>query len=189
MVRVSKYVRLTAVLAAFAGGQASAGAIDVSQPEFPVENAALIAATEAYFDAVEGSDAPREPKSAPVIGLPLAATKASITTPESATDPLRRNGPVRHLTGYNITWYPLEHLMGSVDFMGTWDGNRNLVCGYVTWDLTDPEAPVLTEVHASFLDMADLARLGDDEVHAALLDANCAFGAIDANYSFFEVAG
>ena len=99
---------------------------------------------------------------------------------------LTSKGAVDRLTGYRISWYPVDRFLGSVDFMGTWDGNRNLVCGYVTWDLSDPDAPVLEDVSASFVNVAELSRQDDEAIHAALLDANCAYGAIEANYAFFE---
>ena len=98
-------------------------------------------------------------------------------------------GPVDHLTVYRITWYPMDRLYGTVDFMGTWDGNRNLVCGYLTWDLTDPDAPELETVSANFVDLAEMAGAGQVHVHQSLLEANCAYGAIEANYLVFEPAG
>lgn len=189
MVRVFQPFRFIAVLTAFSGLQASAGAIEASHPEFPAENAALIAATEAFFDEIEGIEAPRPQNRPAVIGLPLAATKASVSMPEAETGPLRQKGPVRHLTGYNITWYPMDHLLGSVDFMGTWEGNRNLVCGYLTWDLSEPDAPSLVTVEANYLDLDELSAMSPLDVHQALLTANCAFGAIDENYAFFDAAG
>ena len=70
--------------------------------------------------------------------------------------------------------------------MGTWNGNRNLVCGYLTWDMSKPDAPVLSTVTANFLDLNDFDGKTPAEIHAYLLEANCAFGAIDANYAFFE---
>ena len=98
-------------------------------------------------------------------------------------------GPVRHLTGYQITWYPVDRLLGTVDFMGTWDGNRNLVCGHLTWDMTDVDTPVLTSVSANFLTLDDLQDAPEVRVHQSLMEANCAFGEIDGNYAFFDVAG
>jgi len=189
MVRVFASLRFIAVLAAFSGLQASAGAVDVSHSEFPAENNALIAATQAFFDEIEGVDAPRSQKRPVVIGLPLAATNASAAIPENEAGPLRQKGPVQHLTGYNVTWYPMDHLLGSVDFMGTWDGNRNLVCGFLTWDLSEPDAPDLVAVEASYVDLDELSAMSPLEVHQELLSANCAFGAIDENYAFFDVAG
>lgn len=153
--------------------------------EFPAETAAIVTATAALFDAVEGSEDRARP-AAPVIRLPRSLTPASLSTIDGKAVVLTENGPVKHLTGYRITWYPTDRFLGSVDFMGTWNGNLNLVCGYVTWDLTDPESPVLDEVQANYLDIGDLALAHDEKIHAALLDANCAYGAIDANYAFFE---
>lgn len=155
--------------------------------EFPAETAAIVAATTALFDAVE-TPAANEPRKSPVIRLPRLATKARIES-DAKTDPLTEKGPVRHLTGYRISWYPVDRFLGTVDFMGTWDGNRNLVCGYVTWDLSDPQAPVLDTVSANYVDLKALSGEPPSKIHAALLEANCAYGAIDANFTLFEVAG
>ncbi|MCG6885271.1 MAG: hypothetical protein LJE62_16095 [Silicimonas sp.] len=164
---------------------ASAETQGVSLTEFPVENQALINATVAFFESVETRTEPRTRM--PVIGLPLTATRSKAGSDDASI--LTRMGPVHHLTGYRITWYPMDQLYGTVDFMGTWDGNRNLVCGYLTWDLADPKAPVLTSVSASFVDMGDLSQASDEDIHIGLLDANCAFGSIDENYGFFDVTG
>lgn len=152
--------------------------------EFPAETAAIVQATSRLFDAVEAGAEPRPAR--PVISAPLTATPASLQLGNTRADVLTSHGPVDHLTGYRISWYPVDRFLGSVDFMGTWDGNRNLVCGFVTWDLSDPDAPVLDSVTATFLDVSELSQDGDGDIHAALLDANCAHGAIDANYAYFE---
>lgn len=152
--------------------------------EFPTETAALVAATQRFFDAVEAQQTPdRRP---PVVSAPLLATPASVTFDDAKSHALTLRGPVDHLTGYRINWYPVDRLLGSVDFMGTWDKNRSLVCGYVTWDLSDPDLPTIETVSANFVDFGDLAGASADDIHAALLDANCAFGDIDDNYAFFE---
>lgn len=188
MVRVNRILRRIASLAALAALPVHAEPAGVSFSEFPEENAALIAATQAYFEEVEGIDAPRATKPA-VIGLPLRATKTSAAAPAGQEGVLKRMGPVRNLTGYNVTWYPMEHLLGTVDYMGTWGGNRNLVCGYLTWDLTEPGAPQLVSVEANYVDLDQLTGQSPAEIHRTLLTANCAFGAIDENYAFFDVTG
>ena len=99
------------------------------------------------------------------------------------------HGPLRHLTGYRINWYPTERFLGSVDYMGTWDGNRNLVCGYLIWDLGDPANPVLESVTANYVELGTLLGATAAEVHETLLEANCAYGAIDENFAFFDVDG
>lgn len=152
--------------------------------EFPDETAAIVAATANLFDAIEQEGAPNARR--PVISGPVVAVPASLPAHVAKAGVLTSKGPVGHLTGYRISWYPVDRFLGAVDFMGTWDGNRNLVCGYVTWDLSDPDAPVLDTVSATFLDVQDLSGQSDEDVQAALLDANCAYGAIDANYAFFE---
>lgn len=188
MVRVTTSFLAIAILTALAAAPVQAGTVDEVVSEFPEANAALIAATEAYFDRVEGAEAPSVRKVPAIIGTPLLATKASASVPDE-TGALNRNGPVRHLTGYNVTWYPLDRLLGSVDYMGTWDGNRNLVCGYLSWDLTDPDSPELVALEASYVDMDELSGKSALQIHRALLSANCAFGAIDENFAFFDVAG
>ena len=180
MVRVFKSLSALTALAVSFALPATAGS------EFPRESAALVSATQAYFDAVEGPEVHRGTKRPTIIGLPLAATKASVA---AESGPLKRMGPVRNLTGYNVTWYPVDRLLGTVDFMGTWDGNRNLVCGYLTWDLDDPANPELVSVDANYLSLDDLSGQPAEDIHQALLDANCAFGALDENYAFFDVAG
>jgi hypothetical protein len=178
-----------ALVTAVVGVPAGAGVhltADAPQ-EFPTETAALVAATTALFDAVEAKASPVP--AVPRITLVPRPTPASLDLDDDKASVLTENGPVKHLTGYRITWYPVDRFLGTVDFMGTWDGNRNLVCGYVMWDLSDPAAPVLDDVSATYLDVTELSRQSDADVHAALLEANCAFGAIDANYTVFEPAG
>ena len=152
--------------------------------EFPEETAALVAATADFFESVEAQAGPRDTR--PVISGLIVATPAKFGASDGKASVLISNGPVDHLTGYGIKWYPVDRLLGTVDYMGTWDDNRNLVCGFVTWDLSDPGAPVLEEVSASFLDISVLSDESGPVIHAALLEANCAFGAIDANYTLFE---
>ncbi len=153
--------------------------------EFPAETAAIVAATTALFDAVEGN-AQRAPEIRPIIGG--IATPASLALETSKTAALNLRGPVRHLTGYRISWYPVDRFLGAVDFMGTWDGNRNLVCGYVTWDLSDPDTPVLDRIVANYIDVSALSDATPADAHQQLLTANCAYGEIDPNFTVFEPA-
>jgi hypothetical protein len=165
--------------------QAQMSAALTGTAEFPAETAAIVQATAQLFDAVEAEAARRG--SRPAIGRPVVlATPASVGANSGKTDILVSRGPVDHLTGYRINWYPVDRFLGSVDFMGTWGRNRNLVCGFVTWDMSNPKSPVLDSVEATFIDISDLSGEGPESIHAALLDANCAYGAIDANYAFFE---
>lgn len=161
-------------------------AAEEAVPEFPRETAALVDATTALFESIEAAAVPGDRRDVPVISAPIVATPARVEAAPEKVGALTDRGPVKNLTGYRITWYPVDRFLGSVDFMGTWDGNRNLVCGYVTWDLSTPETPVLDQISATYLDVAELAGSSEDEIHAALLDANCAYGAIDANYTLFE---
>lgn len=176
-------VGTVALAAAFSASPLQASS---SEQEFPTETAALIAATSAFFDAAERAAQKRDTPSQPVIGLPQIVSPASLQASDAAFEPLTNHGAVQHLTGYRINWYPVSRLLGTVDFMGTWDGNRNLVCGYISWDVTTPDAPVLESVTANYVDMDELASLSPSKAHEALLEANCAFGAIDVNFAFFD---
>lgn len=163
-------------------GADTAASMD-ADPQLP--HKALVDATAAFFDRVEAFEAPK--KRRPVIGIPVTVTTSRAGQGDAKM--LTRKGPVRHLTGYRVTWYPLDRLLGTVDFMGTWNGNRNLVCGYLTWDLSDPEEPILQKLTASFVDMQDLSDASEEQVHRSLIEANCAFGSVDDNYRIFDVSG
>lgn len=168
-------------LAAITAGPAYAVNAIAGEVEFPQETQALVAATSALFDAVEAeADRPSVPR----IRIDGLAIPASATTSDAVFP--TANGPVRHLTGYRITWYPLDHMMGAVDFMGTWNDNRNLVCGYVTWNLDDPAEPVLDQVVANYVDLTRLDAMTPADAQMALLDANCAYGEIDPNFTVFD---
>ena len=172
-------------LTAFTAPKSLAG--EAAGLEFPVETEALVNATAALFDSLQGVEkAPA--KRTPVIRMPRLAKQASVVS-DAASHPLTERGPLKHLTGYRIDWYPTDRFLGAVDFMGTWDGNRNLVCGYLVWDLSDAKAPKLDQVVANYLDMDELKGATAAEVHETLLEANCAFGAIDANFAFFDPIG
>ena len=151
--------------------------------EFQAEYDALVDATEGFFDAAETEQ--NERAKAPVLGWAINATRTYAVEDDVAV--LTKMGPVKHLTGYQVTWYPTEKLLGTVDFMGTWGGNRNLVCGYITWDLSDLDTPKLHSISANFI-TPDALDLGDErDVHRALIGSNCAYGAIDENYAFFSM--
>ena len=171
---------ITATALGIAAIPARAETNAVTFSEFPEESAALVAATVAYFDAIEADVVPSTGPS--VITLAPRPVSAN-------AGPLSDHGPVRHLTGYRITWYPMDRLTGIVDFMGTWDGNRNLVCGYLTWHLGNPDAPALADVSATFVTLSELDEVPDVKVFQRLSEANCAFGEIDANFRVFDVGG
>lgn len=167
----------------FAASALRADPTGFGMAEFPTEHAALVEATESFFDAVELETPKRE--QAPVLGWAINATRSYAVEDDVAV--LTKMGPVKHLTGYQVTWYPTERLLGTVDFMGTWGGNRNLVCGYVTWDLTVPYEPRLHSISANFISPDALNQSDAREVHRALIGSNCAYGAIEANYAFFTM--
>lgn len=182
-VKVAAVFAVTAVLHPVHAGTTS----DAAVIEFPAETQALVSATTAFFDAIE-TDRGVDDR-VPTIQAPKLAQKISALPPVAGAEELTKHGPLNHLTGYRISWYPLDRFLGSVDFMGTWNGNRNLVCGYLTWDLSELDQPVLKTVSANFLNLDDFAGKSPSEIHEALLEANCAFGAINDNYAFFEPAG
>ncbi len=169
------------------GVTSSFGASDIpSSPseEFPVETDALVMATEALFDAIESSTAAQAAaSSAARIRIIGDAIPINATPPDSAYTAFpSERGPVKHLTGYRVTWYPVDRMLGVVDFMGTYDGNRNLVCGFVTWDMTDPDMPKLEHLNATYVDLGLLAVRHPGATHEALLNANCAYGEIAPNF-------
>ena len=175
-----------AAAAAFAISFASVGhaanAIPHSEAEFALETRAMVEVTAALFDAVESTPAPSGPNV-----LTLDVTPASLSGDDAIASAFPSDrGPVQHLTGYRINFYPTGRLLGAVDFMGTFDKNRNLVCGYVTWDLTDPDAPQMMQLVANYVDVGTLTDQPVDDAHAALLEANCAYGDIDPNFTVFE---
>ncbi|MDJ1009313.1 MAG: hypothetical protein QNJ13_15970 [Paracoccaceae bacterium] len=184
-------LRAIAVLVLFLFGlPAAAGGLYTSadKVEFGPETLSLVRATEALFDAMEAeSAAPGTPRlhlraltgEAEPVGLPAAGQRALRS----------ENGPVANLTAYQITWYPTDRLSGTVDFMGTWANGRNLVCGYATWDMTDPTAPQLAAMTTSYLDTRTLIRLPVDAAHAELLRANCAYGEIEPNLELARSPG
>ena len=153
--------------------------------EFAEETDALVAATTALFESVESV-----PASGGIelrldgIAIPASATP---NVDVSEAFPIKY-GPVAHLTGYRINFYPVDRLLGAVDFMGTYDRNRGLVCGYVTWDLSDPDYPQIDQLVANYVDLTLLAKRHPGAAHAALLDANCAYGEIEPNFTVFDPA-
>ena len=189
---IGKWFRCVASATAFAAisatGVFASNAIPTPSEEFPEETAALVAATMALFDSIETeSDAkPRLPEIR-IEGLAIPATlPANAALTQAFPD---EKGPVQHLTGYRINWYPVDRFLGAVDFMGTYDGNRNLVCGYIMWDVSDPDAPELDRVIANYVDLDRLDATTPAEAHRVLLDANCAFGEIEPNFTVFDRAG
>jgi len=192
MSATGKWFNSVVLATAFAGFSATGGfasnALPAPGEEFPEETAALVAATVALFDAIE-SEGDTEPR-IPEIRIEGLATQATLPTNAAWTLAFPDDkGPVQHLTGYRINWYPVDRFLGAVDFMGTYDGNRNLVCGYVMWDISDPDAPELDRVIANYLDLDRLDAAAPADAHRALLDANCAFGEIEPNFTVFDRAG
>ena len=164
---------------------ACAVSADQSGVEFADETQALVAATSALFDAIESAPSGDFPQ----IRIEGLAVPASASLDEGVMQAFPSvNGPVQHLTGYRVNWYPVDRLLGAVDFMGTYNRNRGLVCGYVTWDLSDPKTPQIDRLVANYVDLNLLAKRHPGATHAALLDANCAYGEIEPNFTVFDPA-
>ena len=181
-------VTATAFAAISATGVSASTPLPSPGEEFPEETAALVAATVALFEAIEAENnaEPRIPEIR-IEGLAIPATlPVDAALSRAFPDEM---GPVQHLTGYRINWYPVDRFLGAVDFMGTYDGNRNLVCGYIMWDVSDPDAPALDRVIANYLDLDRLDAASPADAHRALLDANCAFGEVEPNFTVFDRAG
>ena len=176
-----------AVIAFALSGASAVSGAPVTPPqdvEFPAETSAIIAATTAYFDAVEGQNDEAVPRM--TIEGAIARPVNFETSDEMRLALQSDYGPVQHLTGYRINWYPTDRFLGAVDFMGTYDGNRNLVCGYVLWDLSEPEAPTLENVVATYVDVGRLNDASPTDAHQQLLEANCAYGEINPNFTLFN---
>jgi hypothetical protein len=115
--RYGKILAAAAILSAalFMPAQAQMPASLTEAAEFPAETAAIVQATARLFDAVEASGRPRGGR--PVIARPVLAKPASVRAEDAKADILVSRGPVDHLTGYRISWYPVDRFLGSVDFM------------------------------------------------------------------------
>ena len=95
--------------------------------------------------------------------------------------------PIHRLLGYRLTYYPTEaKTIWTVDFMGTFGKNSGLACGYLSWDTTNPSAPELAHIEVRLLNFSDLLELGEKDAHVVLLEANCAYGALDPNLFVFD---
>lgn len=155
--------------------------------EFGLETFYMLQATETLFDALEAASSEGEKPGLKLRLVDPEAEPATLELPPAGQMAIRTDlGPVANLRGYDVTWYPTDRLLGSVDFVGTWNNGRNLICGYATWDMSDADAPVLASVTTSYIDAGALAALTQEATHAALLRANCAFGAIEPNLEFVK---
>ena len=152
-------------------------ALPAAAAQYVAETARLVDATAALFDRLEAESGGSAP---PRIQLRLSEDKASFSDADGALRP--EFGPVRDLTGYRVTWYDADALIGTVDFVGTWGDGRHLLCGYVSWNMTDPDAPSLDGIVADYLEIGALVGSGEDDAHIALIEANCAYGEIEPNF-------
>lgn len=184
--------RLLTILALMFGLAVPVQAASSGMAERPVEYAAerslLLSATARLFDTMEAESAMLPPRRRPFGWQTLrrqgTPTRSSLGLSDAGRMALGEEfGPVKDLTGYRITWYPTDRLSGTVDFVGTWASGRNLLCGYVTWDLSEPQQARLVEIDIAYLDTWELLGSHSDRAHAALLEANCAYGELAPNFS------
>jgi hypothetical protein len=148
--------------------------------EFPAQERALVAATSAFFDAVEQPGINAEHgffADAFAAAVPLEDWRAH------RLDDLVDHGPIEGMTAYRITWYPVDTLLGAVDFVGRDADGVNLVCGYVLWEFGDESKPHLRWYEATYVDTAELAGMNAEEAGARLIEANCAYTDIEANFA------
>lgn len=140
----------------------------------------LIRTTAEFFDAVEARDFARS------VDFFAEAYATAVPLEAWRNDRLRQlvdKGPLKNLTAYRITWYPVDTLLGSVDFVGRDRDDGGLVCGYVLWEFVEGSEPKLRLYEATHLDPAVLSRMSPGEAGAQLLEANCAFTSVDANFA------
>lgn len=159
------------------GAEISAQALS---SEFPREERAVTVATAAFFDAVEDPNAASGHEffsDAFAAALPLEDWR------DWRLAQLTDHGPMTGLTAYRITWYPVDTLLGAVDFVGRDESGRNLVCGYVLWEFADAAAPQLRGFEATYVDTWELAAMTPEEQGKRLLEANCAFTDVEANFA------
>lgn len=148
--------------------------------EFPREERAIVEATAEFFDAVEATSAGGV---ASAYADPFAATAATGDRLETRISQVRGTAPLTGLTGYRITWYPVDTLLGTVDFVGRDETGRNLVCGYVLWEFSDDAEPRLRDYQATYVDTWALAALSPEEQGKRLIEANCAFTDVESNFA------
>jgi hypothetical protein len=148
--------------------------------EFPLEERALVEATAEFFDAVEATSAKGRASS---YADPFAATAATDEGRETRISQARTAAPLTGLTGYRITWYPVDTLLGAVDFVGRDETGRNLVCGYILWEFSGDAEPRLRDYDATYVDTWALAALSPEEQGKRLIEANCAFNDVESNFA------
>jgi hypothetical protein len=159
------------------GAQLGAEALE---SEFPSQERALVAATSAFFDAVE---TPSHSAGHEFFSDAFAAAVPLEDWQSLRLSQLTDHGPVTGLTAYRITWYPVDTLLGAVDFVGRDEEGRNLVCGYILWEFGDDAAPELRGYQANHVDTWELSTLPPEEQGRRLLEANCAHTEIEANFA------
>lgn len=178
MMSTPRSLFLAAVFAVVSAPAAMAEAVDfVAVPdEFAIEAERLVEATAALFADLEQKQ-PATRQRQRVIGVPQpVGLSLQDETAQARPD-------MDHLRAYRVSWYPVDRLLGTVDFVGTYDGGRNLVCGYVTWDLDNPDATEMVALQTNMVDLDALGAMSHGQRHLALIEANCAFGEIEPNFA------
>jgi len=162
---------------------AALAALALSAPawsEVTDRDRALIRATAAFFQSVEQRDHARS------LDFFAEAYATAVPLDQWQNERLRQlvdKGPLKNLTAYRITWYPIDTLLGSVDFVGRDPRDGRLVCGFVLWEFPERAEPKLRLYEATRLDPGTLSRMPPGEAGAQLLEANCAFTSIEANFA------
>ena len=167
------------VVVSLAIAGASLGAQSL-QSEFPSQERALVAATAEFFDAVE------TPSVSGGYEFFSDAYQSAVSLDDWQDDRLRQlvdDGPIEGMTAYRITWYPVDTLLGAVDFVGRAADGSELVCGYVLWEFPDGSDPSLRWYEATHVDAGALSGLSQEEASARLLEANCAYTDLEANFA------
>jgi len=138
----------------------------------------LIRSTAEFFDAVERRDYARS------VNFFAEAYATAVPLDEWQNERLRLlvdKGPLKNLTAYRITWYPVDTLLGSVDFVGRDGEDGGLVCAFVLSEFVEGSDPKLRVYEATHIDPDTIKGLSPGEAGARLLAANCAFTSLDAN--------
>ena len=170
---------MVGVFAALVLSGAHIGAQALSS-EFPSQERALVDATTAFFSAVEDPSANSGHEffsDAFAAAVPLEEWRSLRVA--QLTD----HGVISGLTAYRITWYPVDTLLGAVDFVGRNEDGANLVCGYVLWEFSEGASPQLRWYEATHVDIRELATLSPEEQGKRLLEANCAYTEVEANFA------
>lgn len=164
-------------------GTATSAADGAQSQDYSMETSSIIAATHALLDGLEVPGG--LPDAAPSLELRLkdAGADTRLTPVGAPSEPELPDQltSMANLTPYRLNWFDEDGLIGAIKFVGNWQDTRNLVCGYVAWDMSEWNAPTLVALEFEYLETPALLRLSDSEARTALRDANCAYFTVEAN--------